>query len=57
MEYRGFCIREFYGDYSIYGIDKNTIKYGHIRTVATIQEAIKTIDKILDEIKLSVIDR
>lgn len=44
-QYKGFTIILSYGDWLIYGTDKNTLKYGYIGRFDTNQEAENYIDR------------
>ena len=38
-EYKGFQISLFYGDWIVYGVNKNTMKYGYVGKFDTSKEA------------------
>ena len=44
-EYRGFTIHLSYGDWVVYGTNKNTMRYGYIRRFDTSKEAEDFIDR------------
>ena len=49
--YNGFGICYYCGSWRIYGVDKNTMKYGHLRDCETEEEAENFIDNLIKNLE------